>query len=92
MGWNRQQQQGSPNDHCPGPKAWIEYYIQYKQATSILRLAFFSMDERQPSQENSRLEYHLVYRNRIWPLGEGYAAGAKRWVSRAGQAKACRAS
>jgi hypothetical protein len=64
MGWNRQQQ-GSPNDRCPGRKAWIEYYIQYKWATSILGLAFFSMDERQRSRENSGLEYHLVYKRRF---------------------------
>ncbi len=43
-------------------EAWIEYYIQDKQATSILRLAFFSMDVLRPKPENPWLEYQLVYK------------------------------
>jgi len=59
---DRLQQQGSPNWVARAGKAWIEYYIQDKQATSILRLAFFSMDARDRSPDNSRLEYQLVYK------------------------------
>jgi hypothetical protein len=59
-------------------KAWIEYYIQHKWAASILRLAFFSMDERQRSPENSGLEYHLVYRNGFLPRGGACGGGAER--------------
>jgi hypothetical protein len=53
-------------------KAWIEYYIQYKRATSILGLAFFSMDERRSAQENLGLGYWLVYRMGFW-RGDGFA-------------------
>ncbi|KRC70356.1 hypothetical protein D3C87_507470 [compost metagenome] len=53
-------------------KAWIEYYIQYKWATSILKLAFFSMDAANVSPDNSRLEYQLVYKMVFSADGESH--------------------
>jgi hypothetical protein len=45
MGWiDSTATTGKPELHARAGKAWIEYYIQCKWATSFLKLAFFSMD------------------------------------------------
>ena len=64
-------------------KAWIEYYIQHKRATSFLGLAFFPMRRAQAGSGNSRLEYHLVYKSmmKVERGGEGGAGldRGRRW-------------
>ncbi|WP_175207760.1 hypothetical protein [Achromobacter anxifer] len=63
MGWiDSTATTGKPELVARADKAWIEYYIQLKRATSFLQLAFFSMDERRSARENFGLEYQLVYK------------------------------
>ncbi|CAB3856160.1 hypothetical protein LMG1861_02068 [Achromobacter piechaudii] len=70
-------------------KAWIEYYIQHKRATSFLGLAFFPMRRAQAGSGNSRLEYHLVYKSMMRWSGAGRVERAwieaGRWVARGGE-------
>jgi len=65
MGWIDCNNREARTEKARAGKAWIEYYIQDKEATSVLRLAFFSMDASIPSRDNARLEYQLVYKIRF---------------------------
>ncbi|HAP25327.1 MAG TPA: hypothetical protein DCR74_06735 [Achromobacter sp.] len=62
MGWIDCNNREARTEKARAGKAWIEYYIQDKRATSLLRLAFFSMDANFANTENASLEYQLVYK------------------------------
>ncbi|AVJ26189.1 hypothetical protein CLM73_03100 [Achromobacter spanius] len=66
MGWIDCNNREARTELARAGEAWIEYYIQDKQATSLLRLAFFSMDARLLSLDNAKLEYQLVYKMTFW--------------------------
>ena len=66
MGWIDCNNREARTELARAGKAWIEYYIQDRQATSLLRLAFFSMDARLRSPDNATLEYQLVYKMTFW--------------------------